>query len=110
VLEVDGEQPDHLHGDPGGARDTDGGVAVGDEHLLDVPLRDHVARGGPPVAGDQHSAGERQRDDRGAVPDVRAEGGNANIAATVTHALGQPPGQQVRAVVATKSENEDSPG
>ena len=51
VLQLDGVQPHHLQGDARRARDADGRVRVGDEHLLDVALGDDVAgrwRGGRP--------------------------------------------------------------
>ena len=53
--------------DPGHAGDADAGVVVAAEHLLDVPLRDHVARGGPPVTGHDDAVVEVSRDDRGPV-------------------------------------------
>jgi hypothetical protein len=67
VLELDLEQPHHLDGDAGTAGDADGGVLVGREDLLDVALGDDVAHRGAPVTGDDHAAGERRRDDGGAV-------------------------------------------
>src|SRR5262249_59629104 len=51
VLELKLEQPDELEPDPGHAGDADAGVVVAAEHLLDVPLRDQVAGGGPAGAG-----------------------------------------------------------
>lgn len=67
VLQLQLEEPDHLHREPGGAGDADRAVLVGREDLLDVPLGDHIAHGGPPVTGDHHPAGEDRRDDGGPV-------------------------------------------
>ena len=67
VLQLQLEELDHLHREPGGAGDADGGVLVGREDLLDVPLGDDVAHRRPPVAGEHHAAGVRRRDDGGAV-------------------------------------------
>ena len=52
VLEFDGEQPDHLDRDPGGAGDPGRRVLVGDVDLLDVARGDEVAHGGPAVPGE----------------------------------------------------------
>ena len=67
VLELQLEELDHLHRQPGGAGDADRRVLVGGEDLLDVALRDDVAHGRPAVAGQHHAAGERGRHDRRAV-------------------------------------------
>ena len=67
VLELDGVQAGELDGDRRGARDAGRGVVVGDVHLLHVAAGDHVALRGAAVARHHHTAGIRQRDDRGAV-------------------------------------------
>ena len=67
MLELDLEQPDDLDGQSGCARDTDQRVVVGSEHLLDVALRDEVARGRSPIAGHYNPALVHGGDDRGAV-------------------------------------------
>src|SRR4029079_14622816 len=56
VLELDLEQPDDLDGHSGCARDTDQRVVVGSEALLDIALRDEIARGRSPIAGHHNPA------------------------------------------------------
>ena len=73
VLELELEQPHHLHRRPRGAGDRDRAVAVGLDHLLHRPMADQVARGRPAVAGHHHPVGEAQRDAGGGVRD-RGEG------------------------------------
>jgi len=98
VLQLDLEQFDHLHRDARGARDPHGRVLVRREHLLDIPLSDHVSRRRTPVTGHQHATRERHRHDRGPVRHVQR-----HTAATATsHALrgsGSPPPRQVFRVV-----------
>src|SRR6185437_7392638 len=67
VLELDLEQPDDLDGQSGCARDTYQRVVVGSEHLLDVALRDEIARGRSPIAGHHNPALVHGGDDGGAV-------------------------------------------
>src|SRR5262249_39959033 len=67
MLEFDRVKPGELDGDRGRARNTGGGVVVGDVHLAHVAPRDHVALRGAPVAGDDDTAGVFQRDDGGAM-------------------------------------------
>ena len=57
VLELQLEQPDHLHGGPGGTGDRDAAVAVGLHDLLHGPMGDEVAGRGPAVAGHHHAVG-----------------------------------------------------
>ena len=71
VLELDLEELHHLDRGPGRAGDRDAGEVVGREHLLDAAAGDHVAGGGPPVAGHDHAAGEADRHDGRAVRDRR---------------------------------------
>ena len=61
VLELQLEELDHLDGRTGRAGDGDTAVAVGREHLLHRPVRDQVARGGPPVAGHHDAVGSGRR-------------------------------------------------
>ena len=79
VLELDLVEPDDLDRQPRHAGDADQRVVIGLEDLLDVALRDQVARGGAPVAGHDHTVGVDRRDDGRAVRD----GG------PVTHRAGQ---------------------
>ena len=81
---------------PGRPGDSDGGERVGDEHLLDVALGDHVAHRGAPVTGDDDPAGEGQRDDRGAVRHVQARRARGRGVPTEVDPLGHPAGEQVR--------------
>jgi hypothetical protein len=71
VLQLDLEQPDHLHRDPGGAGDPDAGVVVGREDLLDLAVGDQVAHRGPAVAAHQDAAVEGERHDGGGVRHLR---------------------------------------
>ena len=70
VLELQLEQPDHLHGRPGGAGDGDAGVAIGRVHLLHVAMADEVAGGGPAIAGHDHAVDVADGDHGGAVGDL----------------------------------------
>ena len=71
VLEFDRVETGELDGDRRGAGDAGRGVVVGDVHLLHVAPGDHVALRRTAVAGDDDAAGIFQRDDRGAVRQLR---------------------------------------
>jgi hypothetical protein len=70
VLELDLEQADELDPHAAGARVAHAGELVAAEDLLHVPLRDHVPRGGPAVAGQHHSLVADGRHDGGGVRQV----------------------------------------
>jgi hypothetical protein len=53
-------------------------VVVGREDLLDVALGDDVAHRGAPVAGHDHAAGVRHRDDRRAVRGLHVPAGSVS--------------------------------
>jgi hypothetical protein len=67
VLQLHLVEPDQLDPDPGGAGHADQRVRVRGVDLLDVPVRDEVAHRRTPVAGHDHAAYARDRDDRGGV-------------------------------------------
>jgi hypothetical protein len=67
VLQFDGEQSHHFHGDTGRPGDTHCGIVVDDEHLLDVALGDEIADRRSAIAGDEHPTAEGGRHDGGAV-------------------------------------------
>ena len=71
VLEFHRVKAGELDGDRGGAGDAGGGVVVGDVHLLHVAPGDHVALRRAPVARDDDPAGAFQRDDGGAMRQLR---------------------------------------
>src|SRR5699024_953399 len=56
-----------FQGDTRGTRDPDSRILVSNVHLLQIPRRDQIATGGPPVAGDEYTAVERRRNDRRTV-------------------------------------------
>ena len=70
MLKLELEQPDELKADPGHAGDPDAGEVVTAEHLLDVPLGDHVPGGRAPVARHDHAAVVVHGHDRGPVREV----------------------------------------
>ena len=87
VLELELEQPDHLHRRAGGSGDGDPGMAVGREHLLNGTMADEVARGRPPVSRHHHAVGRADGDDRGAVGDGAGLEGSGDVRGAHAHAF-----------------------
>ena len=67
VLELELEEPDHLHGRAGGARDPDPRQVVGLEDLLHPATRHLIAGGGLTIAGHDHALAIAHGEDGGAV-------------------------------------------
>ena len=89
VLELELEQPDHLHGRAGGPGDGHPAVPVGRVHLLHGAVGDRRAGGGPAVAGHHHAVGVADGRDRRAVARSRA-GGPDGRAPTGANGRGRP--------------------
>src|SRR5699024_1485203 len=79
VLELELEEPHEVDGQARRAGDSDGGVRVGREHLLDLAVGDRRAHRRPPVTGHDDAAGVGERHDRRRVRRRRGlgEGGGA---------------------------------
>jgi hypothetical protein len=63
VLQLELEEPDRLHGLPGGSRDRDRGEVVRREHLPHLGIGDRVAGGGTAIAGHHDPVREAKAQD-----------------------------------------------
>src|ERR1700735_809247 len=92
VLKLDRDKADNLDSRAAGTRVADGRVLVAAEHLLEIPLHDHVPGGGPAVPGQYHPAFAGRGDDRGAVRQVLDRLAAGRGLASPVGAAGQQPG------------------